>query len=212
VEVKGLKEVAGVAAGHQFTLALLRDGTVRSWGDGIFGDLGDGNERDSSVPVEVKGLTGATAVAAGGVFGLALLKDGTVRSWGELANGARRVGRAVPVEVKGLTQATAVAAGDDYALVLTVPPPPTVTGVSPQTGPRTGGTLVTITGRDFAGLTRVMFGSGEAPIKSSTDTSAVVESPAGIGTVHVTLTTPYGTSPESGKAAKHAKFKYKRVT
>jgi alpha-tubulin suppressor-like RCC1 family protein len=215
VEVKGLKEVAGVAGGDEFSVALLKDRAVRSWGYGFDGDLGDGNERNSSVPVEVKGLRDATALAAGGSFGLALLKDGTVRSWG--ANGAGQLGngrtkeRAVPVKVKGLTHVTAVAAGGDYGLALTVPPPPTVMGVSPQMGPTTGGTVVTITGTDFAGLTRVMFGPNEAIIKSSTDTSAVVESPAGIGTVHVTLTTPYGTSPASGKGAKRAKFKYKRV-
>jgi hypothetical protein len=75
----------------------------------------------------------------------------------------------------------------------------------------TGGTLVTIAGSHFTGATRVMFGPSEAAIKSITETSILVESPAGAGKVHVTVTTPSGTTPESGKGAKHAKFKYKRV-
>lgn len=90
-------------------------------------------------------------------------------------------------------------------------PAPRVTALSVTSGPTTGGTSVTITGTGFTGVTGVKFGPHEAIIRSSTGTSITVESPAGIaGKVYVTITTPNGTSAASGKAAKHAKFKYKK--
>src|SRR5580700_4272322 len=41
-------------------------------------------------------------------------------------------------------------------------PMPAVTGVSPSSGPTTGGTIVTITGTAFTKTTKVSFGSVEA--------------------------------------------------
>jgi hypothetical protein len=79
-----------------------------------------------------------------------------------------------------------------------VPPPPTVTGISPSFGPASGGTSVIITGTNFTGATAVMFGSISASsftVISPTQITAV--SPPGIGTVNVTVTTPGGTSMTS---------------
>ncbi len=75
---------------------------------------------------------------------------------------------------------------------------PTVTGISPTSGPATGGTLVTITGTGFTGATSVQFGTAAATdvtVVNSTTITAVT--PAGAGTVGVTVTTPTGTSPVS---------------
>ncbi len=74
---------------------------------------------------------------------------------------------------------------------------PTVTSVSPSFGPTTGGTTVTITGTGFVpGSTSVAFGAyGAALVSVVSSNSATVISPAGVGTVNVTVTTPSGTSP-----------------
>ena len=40
---------------------------------------------------------------------------------------------------------------------------PTVTGISPTSGPTAGGTSVTITGTDLTGATSVKFGSVAGP-------------------------------------------------
>lgn len=58
---------------------------------------------------------------------------------------------------------------------------------------------MTITGSGFTFLSTVHFGAQEAFVRSHTATSITVEPPAGSGSVYVTVTTPYGTSPATGK-------------
>ena len=65
---------------------------------------------------------------------------------------------------------------------------PTVTGLSPSFGPAAGGTLVTITGTGFTGATEVDFGMTPATnLTVVSDTTITVDSPAGTGTVDVTV-------------------------
>jgi hypothetical protein len=72
---------------------------------------------------------------------------------------------------------------------------PTVTSVSPNTGPPGGGTSITITGTNFTNVTSVMFGGTAAPFFSVVSaTSMTVRSPAGTNTVDVTVITATGTS------------------
>ncbi len=74
-------------------------------------------------------------------------------------------------------------------------PPPTVTGVSPNTGSAAGGTGVTITGTNFFVPATVNFGvtpAGSVVVDSQTQITAI--SPPGTGTVDVTVTTTGGTS------------------
>jgi hypothetical protein len=73
-------------------------------------------------------------------------------------------------------------------------PPPTVTGVSPGSGPETGGTLVTITGTNLTNTLEVDFGGVAAEFGVYDDSTLVALTPAGIGTVDVTVTTDGGTS------------------
>jgi hypothetical protein len=76
-------------------------------------------------------------------------------------------------------------------------PAPTVTNVEPHSGPAAGGTSVTITGTNFKGATAVMFGSTPAGFTVISESSITATSPAGTGTVDVTVTTPGGTSATS---------------
>jgi hypothetical protein len=79
--------------------------------------------------------------------------------------------------------------------------PPTVTAINPSGGPAAGGTSVAITGGGFdstAGATTVRFGSTPATgVSCSSTTSCVAASPAGSGTVDVTVTVGGQTSPTS---------------
>ena len=75
---------------------------------------------------------------------------------------------------------------------------PTVTGISPNSGPAAGGTSVTITGTGFTGATAVNFGATAATgVTVVDDTTITATSPAGTGVVDVTVVTPAGTSATS---------------
>ena len=76
--------------------------------------------------------------------------------------------------------------------------PPAVSGISPTSGPQSGGTLVTISGSSLTAATGVFFGT--VPATSFTDVSdstITAVSPAAVtaGTVDVTVVNPLGTSP-----------------
>jgi methionine-rich copper-binding protein CopC len=75
---------------------------------------------------------------------------------------------------------------------------PTVTSVSPNVGPMTGNTTVTITGTGFTGATAVHFGANAAFFTVNGTTSITATSSIGMaGTVNVTVTNPGGTSATS---------------
>ncbi len=79
------------------------------------------------------------------------------------------------------------------------PPAPSVTGLSPSSGPTTGGTSVTISGTNFSGASAVKFGtSNAASFTVNSSTSITATSPAGSGVVDVTATTGGGTSSLTG--------------
>src|SRR5512142_344448 len=48
--------VRQVAAGNDFKLALLADGTVLAWGQNSVGQLGDGTQKSRATPAPVPGL------------------------------------------------------------------------------------------------------------------------------------------------------------
>lgn len=125
VAVSGLTEVSAISAGHKSSLALMKNGTVWSWGGNEYGKLGVGrpNSNESSdVPLQVKGITEATAISAGFYYALALLKNGTVMAWGNglygnFGNGTTNSSDE-PVPVTGLTNVVAIGAGEIDSIAL----------------------------------------------------------------------------------------------
>jgi hypothetical protein len=98
------------------TCALLSDGTVRCWGTGGSGELGNGSKVGSAAPVAVTGLTGVTAITGGPNQHCAIVAGGAVKCWG--LNGSGQLGNGgtsdsatpVSVTVSGATPATQVGA------------------------------------------------------------------------------------------------------
>ncbi|HTT88325.1 MAG TPA: hypothetical protein VMF65_02155 [Acidimicrobiales bacterium] len=128
--VTRLPPVAAVAAGADAGYALLRDGTVRAWGDGSFGALGTGacplrqptNCAGTSRPAPVRYLMNVRAIAAGTYAAYALEADGAVWSWGygvygQLGDGSNESSD-VPVPVNRLHHVVAIAAGGNAAYAL----------------------------------------------------------------------------------------------
>jgi alpha-tubulin suppressor-like RCC1 family protein len=93
-----------VSAGQANTCALLTDGTIRCWGEGHWGTLGNGSTKDSSVPVVVSGIANAVAIAVGVDHACALLEDGTIQCWGH------GIESLVPKAVPGIANAVAITA------------------------------------------------------------------------------------------------------
>ncbi len=97
--VTGITNVIKVVGGGAHTCALLGDGSIKCWGYGFFGQLGNGNSgntADSNVPVNVINLGGkAVDLAASYIGTCALLQDGRIRCWGLFAD----VNSKVPVDL-----------------------------------------------------------------------------------------------------------------
>lgn len=123
VSVSGISGAIWIATGtNAYSCAVLSDGTVKCWGDGAYGKLGDGTQTDRSLPVTVSGLAGATRITAGNNHTCALISDGTAKCWGENANGRLGDGtttsRYTPVAVSGLTGATSIIAGYNHTCAI----------------------------------------------------------------------------------------------
>ncbi len=81
------KQVVSVSAGAYHSFALCSDGSVTAWGYNDEGELGDGTNVGSMVPVAVDtaGILSGRRIArisAGQYHMLALCTDGTIVSWG----------------------------------------------------------------------------------------------------------------------------------
>lgn len=112
-----------VAAGDSHGLAIKADGTIWSWGDNSYGQLGNGTTNSSTAPAQISGLTMMTAAAAGNLFSLAVKADGTAWGWGTNTVGQLGAGSffdhtTTPVQVSGLTNVVAVAAGYAHGMAL----------------------------------------------------------------------------------------------
>jgi alpha-tubulin suppressor-like RCC1 family protein len=124
VAVVGLSDVTvtSLALGVAHTCALIDDGTVRCWGDGGSGRLGNNSTANSPTPVAVSGISTATAITAGNDYTCALLTDETVACWGNNSLGQLGDGtttnRQTPVPVTGLTGVTAISAGGSHTCAI----------------------------------------------------------------------------------------------
>lgn len=154
------------------------------------GAIGGGNA------VTVKGtfLSDVSAVSFGGAAATNVVEKSATEL--TVTSPAHAVGRVdVTVTTPGGTSATSAADEFEYRVL------PVVEAVEPVSGPTGGGTVVKITGKNFAGATAVSFGAvaGTSLVVDSAG-ELHVHSPAhGAGTVDVTVTNPEGTSnPEPG--------------
>ena len=102
------------------------------------------------------GFTGATAVDFGttAATNVTVVNDTTITADSPAGTGVVDVTVTTPVGT------SATSSADEFIYIALAAP--TVTGVSPNSGPAAGGTLVTIAGTGFSGVTAVDFGTTAA--------------------------------------------------
>ncbi len=147
----------------------------------------------SGTPVTITGtnFTGATAVTIGGAAATGV----TVVS-------ATSITATTPVGTAGARDVAVTTPGGTGTGtgLFTYIAAPTVTGISPSSGPVAGGTGVTITGTNFTGATAVTIGGAAATgVTVVSATSITATTPAGTaGARDVAVTAPGGTGTGTG--------------
>jgi alpha-tubulin suppressor-like RCC1 family protein len=123
-----LTAVDAVAAGGGHTCAHLTDGTLRCWGRNADGQLGDGDETASALPVDVtfgaKLRVTATSITAGEAHTCALDGSGSAWCWGANADG--RLGNdafgpgdaTMPIMTIGVADARDLSAGGAHTCMV----------------------------------------------------------------------------------------------
>ena len=122
----GGERAVSVSAGHAHSLALTAGGSVLSWGDGLFRQLGHGDAHAQWQPKKVEALAGqrVVAVSAGEKHSLALSIDGAVWSWGHGLYGQLGHGnlqnQLLPKKVEALAgqRIVALSAGEQHSFAL----------------------------------------------------------------------------------------------
>ena len=113
VNVSGIlagRTVVGISAGSSTNIVLCSDGTMASWGAGLSGQLGNGANLNSNIPVAVHSTgvladTLALNICEGGGGAFVVCTDGSPVAWGanfygQVGDGSS-INRAMPVMVDG---------------------------------------------------------------------------------------------------------------
>jgi len=121
-----------VAAGEMHTVAVMIDGALWAWGNGVYGQLGLGDVKDRLVPARVGGREVFNGVqvlmaACGDWHTLAVTKAGDLWSWGEGEDGVlghnNANDRLVPTQVEaqhfGHAKIVSAAAGESHSEAIT---------------------------------------------------------------------------------------------
>jgi alpha-tubulin suppressor-like RCC1 family protein len=137
VDLGSGRTAASITTGFRHTCALIDNGTIRCWGSGDKGQLGNAsmaevgdNETPASAgPVEMGGRN-AVAITSGSEFNCAIFDDGTVRCWGSALSGQLGYGNtnnigdnelpssAGPVDLGAGRTARSIDAGSDHVCAL----------------------------------------------------------------------------------------------
>jgi alpha-tubulin suppressor-like RCC1 family protein len=128
----GYPDAANRLTSGSHSCVITTAGGVKCWGSNWFGNLGDGTQTSSAVPVDVVGLSsGVTAISARGWSTCVLTSTGGAKCWGDdqygqLGGGAyppigsRLTHSTVPMDVVGLgSGVTAISVGNTHACALT---------------------------------------------------------------------------------------------
>jgi hypothetical protein len=150
------------------------------------------SETVSSVPsAGIQTITATMPITIGQTIGLDMNSTASVG----LGSGLGSFDQWEPVPTDGTSTAPFNTGTTSIGFNAEVQPPPTITALGSASGPAGGGTSVTVTGTDLEGATAVNFGSNPAALFTVDSESHITAiSPAGSGTVPVSVTTVAGTA------------------
>lgn len=166
--ITGVDKIAG-PQGDGYTMFLLDDGTLWVAGSSSFGMPLPAN---GGTPVSLFDLSDVMSILPGPERASILKNDGTIWSWGDVWSGYY------------------LGNGTDTGSNVPVQAFPPCTNISPDHGPLTGGTEVTLTGSGFlAGATVTFDGSPATGVTVVSETQITATTPAhAVGAVDVTVT------------------------
>lgn len=172
--------------------------------------VGSCADRYTYLPPLVTDVSPATGQTAGGVsviirgtgfVGVSAIRFGGSAVTSYTVDSDTQISAVAPAHNAGTVDVRITAVGVQSATSnadrFTYLPRPSVTRLSPASGPAAGGNQVTISGNDFTGASTVSFGNVRLTSGFTVNSSSritVFKAPVGAGTVDVTVATPGGAS------------------
>lgn len=121
--VPEIEDVRSVASGQHHTLVLRENGTVLSWGENKYGQLGvNPNVANSFIPLEVFHQEGLDSIYAGWTHSAVLTTTGEIFSWGRDTYGQLGGEREVsfkPEKIQNLNNVKQLSVGSEHNLAVT---------------------------------------------------------------------------------------------
>jgi len=145
------------------------------------------------VLIRGSGFTNASKVLFGSTAARSFIVNTTLTPGTQITAYSPAGSGTVDVRVISPEGTSATSNADRFTYV----PAPAIASISPKSGPVAGETVVIIQGSGFTGASQVLFGPTVSIFSVNSNTQITAYSPAGSGTVHVTVTTPKGTSATS---------------
>ncbi len=120
-----INDPISLALGKLHSCVLQADHIVKCWGNGTYGQLGDGNsvDHDAKNPVTVSGLSNVRQIVSGANNVCALLDSGDVYCWGDNINDKLHTANTAsklysPSRVLDLSNVKQIAAGENHYCAL----------------------------------------------------------------------------------------------
>lgn len=82
VDVPGLSGVQSLSLSGYSSYALMKNGSVKAWGNGASGQLANASMANSGTPIDIAGLSGVKSIFAKESQACAILADGVLKCWG----------------------------------------------------------------------------------------------------------------------------------